>query len=494
MQSSLTADRSKAFLRAALLIAVIALVDWKVENNVSLGFLYLFPMLMLGAWLERWQIAVAAALCTWLTELFDPFTFNLSEGVPRVILVFAAFFGAGLFVYESTRRRKLEQKHLAEIETEIELRRDAEAQLRILVESSPAAIFMLDAERKILLANESAHHLLGVDPGGLAGERVSGYLPALATVPLAPARVKMFRTEMECRGRRRNGEAFLASVWFSTYRTASGPRLAAVVIDISEALRDREESGLAQFMAGSRILVSTVCHEIRNLCGAISVVHSNLGRAGPDSEDYRALGTLVQGLERIASLELRQTATQQPAGTDLISLLDELRVIVEPSLLAEGVTVRWRIPDSLPLAWADRHTLMQVFLNLVKNSTRAMESSPSKILAISASNGDGRIAVRVEDTGTGVSAPERLFLPFESGSASTGLGLYVSRALVRGFRGDLVHEPRREGCCFAITLAAVPENQPAPSDNLEDDENPAALAGRSHALPGELGKAAERRA
>ena len=48
--------------RAIALIALIAVVDWRVETNVSLGFLYLFPMLMVGVSLNRWQIGIAAAV------------------------------------------------------------------------------------------------------------------------------------------------------------------------------------------------------------------------------------------------------------------------------------------------------------------------------------------------------------------------------------------------------------------------------------------------
>ncbi len=479
MLSFAPSSRAGALVRSAVLIAIIALIDWRVETNVSLGFLYLFPMLILGAWLERWQLAVAASLCTWLVEIFDPFTFIASEGIPRVILVFAAFFGAGLFVYESAKNRRLEHRHVQDVEKEIELRRDAEEQLRILVESSPAAIFTLDATRKILLANEAAHQLLSVDPGKLTGAPIADYLPALAGVPLTTQRAQMFRTEMECRGRRSDGEAFLASVWFSTYRTRSGPRLAAVVIDVSEALRDREESSLEQFMAGSRILVSTVCHEIRNLCGAISAVHANLQRTASASDDYRALGTLIAGLEHIAALELHHSTSPNLSGIDLLSLLDELRIVIEPSLAFEGITVEWRIAESLPLAWADRHTLMQVFLNLVKNSVRAMESSSEKRIVISAFRHDRGLRLTFEDTGPGVPEPARLFQPFQSGAESTGIGLYVSRALMRAVKGDLTYEPRRSGCCFAITLSAI---ETLPVDNrISDDSEPApALAGRSH--------------
>ena len=478
-------------VRAIVLIALIAVVDWRVETNVSLGFLYLFPMLMVGVSLNRWQIAIAGVLCTFLVEAFDPFPFIASESIPRNILVFAAFFGAGLFVYESNKNRALTQKHVSDLENEMDLRRDAEEQLRVLVESSPAAIFTLDAAGTVLMANESAHHLLDVDPGSLPGARIGNYLPALTSVPPFSSGTQLFRTEMECPGRRSNGEVFLANVWFSTYRTRSGPRLAAVVVDVSEDLRNREESSLEQFMAGSRIVVASVCHEIRNLCGAIGVVNANLGRnpALAASEDYRALATLVSGLERIASLELRQTATEGADGIDVLALLDELHIVIEPPLRDSGIELRWSLPPSLPHVLADRHTLLQVFLNLTKNSTRAMESSDTKIFTIAASVEGDRILVRVEDTGTGVAAPERLFQPFQPGAESTGLGLYVSRALVRGFRGDLSYVPRATGCCFTISLTVVPD---AGEQNTNNAENTPAIAGRSHPVPGELEPAARR--
>ena len=66
---------------------------------------------------------------------------------------------------------------------------------------------------------------------------------------------------------------------------------------------------------------------------------------------------------------------------------------------------------------------------------------------------EGPVLVRFEDTGPGVQQPERLFQPFQHGSDATGLGLYVSRAIVRSFAGDLRHEPRPRGSCFAVELA-----------------------------------------
>jgi signal transduction histidine kinase len=61
----------------------------------------------------------------------------------------------------------------------------------------------------------------------------------------------------------------------------------------------------------------------------------------------------------------------------------------------------------------------------------------------------------VADTGPGIASADKLFQPFQKGAESTGLGLYLSRAFVRSFHGDLRHEPTPSGCAFVIDLAAA---------------------------------------
>jgi two-component system sensor kinase FixL len=55
----------------------------------------------------------------------------------------------------------------------------------------------------------------------------------------------------------------------------------------------------------------------------------------------------------------------------------------------------------------------------------------------------------------GIASPYELFKPFQPGANSTGLGLYVSRAILRSFGGELKFEPRGRGCCFAVSLATL---------------------------------------
>jgi PAS domain S-box-containing protein len=465
------------------MIALIALADWRVEGNIPLGFLYLFPMLLVGSVLKRWQIAAVAVLCTFLTEMFDSFEWFPAAGVPRDILIFAAFLGMGLFVYELVRSRQAALLHLEQIESEIEARREAEEQLKVLVESSPAAIFTTNSEGCVLLANDAAHRLLALEPGTLPGKSIREYLPALVNVPAPDQNRPSFRTAMQCRGRRNDGEAFLADIWFSTYRTSAGPRLAAMVVDSSEDLRSREEFNLHQLMAGSRILVGAVSHEIRNVCGAIAVVHQNLARGGAlaQSKDFEALGTLILALEKIAAMELRQTANQA-AGLDLASLLEELRIIVEPALREEGIDVHWAIEPGLPPVWADRQSLMQVFLNLIKNSERDLSSHARQVMTVSARMEKDRIAVQFRDTGGGVANPERLFRPFQQGAQATGLGLYLSRAFMRSFRGDLRYEPEPDGSSFTVELSPLLSGVGKESHGPGDQDS---IGGRSRLVPGE---------
>ncbi len=366
-------------LRAAVTITVVALVDWRFDVNISFGFLYLFPMLMVGSCLNPWQIAGVAALCTGLVEAFDSFPWATNVGIPRLILTFAAFTGAGLFVYESARNRRLASQHLADVEHEMDLRREAETQLKVLIDSSPACIFTLDAEGKVLLANEAAHRLLSLEPGNLPGRAIARYFPALTSIPFPQGESRLFRTAMECRGKRHDGSVFLAQVWFSTYRTSAGPRLAAVVFDSSDELRDREEFSLQHLLAGSSILVSAVCHEIRNLCGAIAAVHTQLARNDGLSanEDFRTLGSLLEGLLRIAGLELRESKLEAEY-VDLGPILEELRIVIESEFREAGITVDWQIEEPLPPVWAARQELLQAFLNITKNSQRAMQQNPGE--------------------------------------------------------------------------------------------------------------------
>ena len=446
-----SANRARLIVVAGLLIAAIAGVDWATKPYISLGFLYLFPIMILGGFLSRTQLVGVALVCAVLQEAFSNLPEN--EAVIRLLFSSAGFVGTGLFISEMIRNRRITMRHVEELEGQIKLREDAEEQLRSLIESSPAAIITIDSDGSVLLANEAAQHLLALEGQPLQGQEINSYLPALQTV-LKTQQPRVFRTTLQCTGKRSDGEVFLAGVWFSTYSTISGPRLAAIIVDLSEDLRNREDLSLEHLLKNTRILMSAVAHEIRNLCGAVLVVHKNLSRVEEleSNEDFKALGNLIQSLERVSALELGSSASQNGEVVELGSVLDEFRILIENAYHESEIELQWEVQESLPLVWADRYGLIQVFLNLAKNSRRAMASTWVRQLRIAARVETGMVTIQFEDTGTGIASPENLFRPFQRGAESSGLGLYVSREIMRSFGGDLSYEPRPEGCCFAVAL------------------------------------------
>jgi len=449
-------DKRSVLLRAGVLIAAVALVDWWVVGEIPLGFLYLAPMLIIGGALGPWEITAFAALCTFLAEIFDDLPWKLRTGLSRDVLYFAAFLGAGFFVREVSRSRRVALEHLHEIERQSDARREAEEQLRILIESSPAAIVTTDAYGNVLMANEAAHRLLALPQGELPGKTIHRFLPSLRNISRHETSQQFFRSVMQARGQREDGETFLADICFSTYRTNAGSRLTAMVLDSSEEFRTNEVSGLHQLLAGTRIAIGAVSHEIRNVSSAIAAVHQNLAHekllAG--NKDFEALGNLITALERIASINLRQS-NDQATEVDLPALLDELKIVITPSLQEEDIDAQWTVEPGLPLVWADRSSLMQVFLNLISNSLRALSGHAGRILRVTARNEGRQVFVEFADNGGGVAHPEHLFRPFQVGATATGLGLYLSRAFMRSFGGELHYRAIPNGACFIVNLTAT---------------------------------------
>jgi signal transduction histidine kinase len=457
-------SRRGRVVAAGLIISAIAVVDWRIELDVAFGFLYVFPLILVGTVWPRWGIALVAILCTTLADLFDPYPF-IAVSVPHDILVFTALAGTGFFANAVARSQQLAKQ--------------AEEQFQFLVETSSAAILTTSDDGAILLANAAAHRLFRALAGSLPGKDIARYLPTLARINSLDRLLVLpsqsgnatIRSEVQCRGERETGEGFLANVFFSTYQTALGPRVAAVIVDVSEALREREIVGLEQLLAGSRILVGAIFHEVRNMSSALALTYEALARSGrlAGNKDFEAHGVLLTTLARLATTQLTRAETDtDAAAVDLVDVVSDLRLVLDPFCEESGITVHWELPSGLPRVWADRHRLLQVLLNLMRNSERALTDQDMKQIDVTASLTDHTVSIRVTDSGPGVSAPDQLFQPFQSGHESTGLGLYLSRALLRSFQGDLRYDPMRPGCSFVIELAVVdaPLNE-TPADRTD---------------------------
>lgn len=446
----LASSSQRVLVISALLFAAVAAIDFLLPQ--SLGFLYVLPIVYAAGFLTQSQVVLLAALSSGIRELLGPDPLE-SGRVIRALTTFGSFVASGLFVSELSRNRRIHVEHLRELKEQIVLREEAQEQLSVLIQTSPAAILIVDGNGRALLANESAEQMFGYGSGKLIGELMYSYLPALKTVPVGDGH-RSLRSSLECRGERKNGGVFLAQVWFSTYQTGSGPRVAAIVLDASEGLRDREGAGLESLMRTSRVLIGAVSHSVRNLCAASQISYANLARLPElrDNEDLKALGTLIRGLESIARTQLVRGPDRPASTVDLHTLLDELRVVIEPSFEDAGVELCWNVDRDLPPVIGEHYGLLHAFLNLTQNSERALASARTKRMEVRAHVVAGAVNISFTDTAGGVRSPEMLFQPFNPGATGSGLGLYVSRAVVQSFDGNLHYEPAPGGSRFCIEL------------------------------------------
>src|SRR5271163_2322337 len=226
-------NRTRVLLASGTVVLAIAVMDWWTKPYFSLGFLYLFPIMLAAGFLPRWTTVLLGVACALLSERFsnlDPSDANIRLGFEALALC-----GCGLLTSEVLRNRRLSL--------------EAQERVRVLVETSPAAIVTIDERGFIELANRAAVELMLPKGGVLIQQPVAAFLPELHHA-LRWEEGPQFRTSMQCRGHRGNGESFLAEVWFSTYKEGTTPKLAAIIADVTEEQNVPTGSGFA--MAAQR--------------------------------------------------------------------------------------------------------------------------------------------------------------------------------------------------------------------------------------------------
>jgi PAS domain S-box-containing protein len=178
--------------------------------------------------------------CALLSERFS----NLDPADAPIRLSFEALalVGSGLFISEVLRNRRF--------------RLSSQERLRVLVETSPAAIVTVEEHGFIELANRAAVELMAPRDGRLIGQPIAAFLPELHHA-LRWEEGPQFRTSMQCRGHRGNGQSFLAEVWFSSYKEGSSPKLAAIIADVTEEHSAPAESNSAASDHDDRPALST---------------------------------------------------------------------------------------------------------------------------------------------------------------------------------------------------------------------------------------------
>lgn len=223
--------------------------------------------------------------------------------------------------------------------------------------------------------------------------------------------------------------------------------------DITEELKMRASLFEQEKNRTLNQLVAGIAHEIRNPLTSIKTFAELLPQkahipAFQQAMVYhvpREIDRLNQLIENLIDYAKPRKMTRKPLEVE--SLVHSCLVLFENTIQEKGIQLVCDIPPGLWIH-ADTNALKQVLINLILNAIEALEqkittSSPDRPLTLSIrakAEGD-TIHLLVEDEGIGMDEPsrQRAFEPFFTTKANgTGLGLALSRQLIRENDGELL--------------------------------------------------------
>jgi two-component system NtrC family sensor kinase len=237
----------------------------------------------------------------------------------------------------------------------------------------------------------------------------------------------------------------------------------AVIRDLTEELRLREQLVRGERLSALGEFVSGVAHEINNplqsVIGTLELLldqpHDPGVRVDLERTRFEAgrAGRIVRNL-----LTFVKHSSNERLLADLNEIVKSTVSVRAYELEMAGIVTREEYSPLLPLVLANREEIQQVILHLIINAQQAMTAAPApRVLSIRTSMIGGDAVLEVRDTGPGVPAEAagRIFEPFfttKTAGGGSGLGLSLSLGIANAHRGTLDHLPTESGSCFRLTL------------------------------------------
>lgn len=323
-----------------------------------------------------------------------------------------------------------------------------------VINSIPDAIFITNADARIIATNRGVEQLFALDHNELLG-RDSRELIDFSVIrddgsTIEPSALGN-RTEPHVFNlRKKTGENFPGETIATQITSANGESLGyvALIRDISKRLSLEEEQRQGQKMEALGNLVGGIAHDFNNILGVISG-YAELSLTGKEIELLqRNQNQILKATDRAKSLVSqimtfsRDTNVMQKP-TDLAALLDETLKLIKVSI-PSSIEITLHKAENVPLIMGSAIQLQQIILNLTTNAYQAMKSSGGSIsitlnrrsagTEVNLSHGvldpGDYVVLSVSDTGPGMSKSvvSRIFEPYfttKGQGEGSGMGMAI---------------------------------------------------------------------
>lgn len=254
-------------------------------------------------------------------------------------------------------------------------------------------------------------------------------------------------------------------------------------VDMSEIRRMQEQIRHLDTLAVLGRFTSAIAHEVRNPLTGIAAGIQYLERSTQLTEEQReSISFILAEVGRINRIITDLFKVAKPRdllyqSADLNAIIERSRKSLREVLDGKGIQVEVRLDESVHSVDVDPDQIMQVLINLIKNSAEALEKGGT--IAITArrcgadddmikEKGRDMFFIDVSDNGPGIDQRdlERVFEPFFSRKrGGTGLGLFVTHSIVQHHQGRIT--VRSEPGAGTMVRVYLPLSRPVKGGAIE---------------------------
>jgi two-component system phosphate regulon sensor histidine kinase PhoR len=339
--------------------------------------------------------------------------------------------------------------------------------LRSVLDSMTDGVFAVDSGGRIILFNKAAAELTGRSIEEAAGQLAEKVLPFRQDGQLIMTRWLTDTEEQKHFGQWQNLELYKANgnrlyVNVQAVKLVRDPNGIRALITFHDLTKSHQlEQMQVDFVALAAHELRTPVTQMRGYLDLLTHESNGLNKEGRQLVDEgviaaRQLSRLINHLLGVAQIEHGEL-TVEP---ELVDWADFVTDVVEHQKITAGKRkLELIMPKRLPKLTIDPTGMREVLTNLIDNAIAHTDRAKGHI-TISVRQIGGQIETNVSDNGHGVPAEAlpKLFTRFFRADGlhtthGTGLGLYISRAIVQAHHGSITAQsPAGQGATFTFYL------------------------------------------
>lgn len=334
-----------------------------------------------------------------------------------------------------------------ELQIQISAANEEKSKVLAAFASMSEGVLVLDIENRIEAFNRAFRNMIGSRYGEIRGKTL---LEAFRSTDLQDFYERFIATE--------NPISKVINIQEPV------PRVFEITISTIKGLPHNDRKTMLVFHDVTRIkklekmradFVANVTHELKTPLTAVLGFIETLQAGAIDDRETAGkfldvidrqtsrLNRLIDDLLVISNIELGEMKFYFE-GVSLGDSVNTALSMVEHKAREKELQIKKDIPENLPLVRADRDRLVQIFLNILDNAVKF--NNPGGEVAVSASERDGGVEVRISDTGIGIPLSEisrlgeRFYRVDKARSrelGGTGLGLSIVKHLMIAHEGRM---------------------------------------------------------